>query len=294
MCFRADKSINIIMRIHIEGSRSDYDITGMSPKELLSFLPTLLTSNRSTKSLCFTVSPWPKEFRPRDCSFDSTRALTSWTLASYYDIKNDEAEQKRKGFLGANETEKCSICLCEFEQIDEGAVVKLSRCTGHYFHIDCIERYRERKDAMKCPVCQVIYGQLTGNMPDGVMQVELYPRGAMLCEGYPRAGVIQIKYSIPSGRLNHRVMFQGTSRQAYLPDTPEGREVLALLVIAFSRRHTFAVGTSVTTGKTNTVVWAGIHHKTGLTGGTRRFGYPDPTYFSRVKEEMAARGVMLE
>ena len=43
---------------------------------------------------------------------------------------------------------------------------------------------------------------------------------------------------------------------------------------------TFIVGTSLTTGQTNTAVWAGIHHKTSSHGGP--FGYPDKTYFSRV------------
>jgi len=53
------------------------------------------------------------------------------------------------------------------------------------------------------------------------------------------------------------------------------------------------VGTSVTTGKQNTVVWNGIHHKTSLGGGTQYFGYPDATYFNRVKEELASKGVTI-
>ena len=51
----------------------------------------------------------------------------------------------------------------------------------------------------------------------------------------------------------------------------------------------FTVGTSLTTGKKNTVVWAGIHHKTSLYEGP--FGYPDNTYFSRVQEELKARNI---
>jgi deltex-like protein len=41
-------------------------------------------------------------------------------------------------------------------------------------------------------------------------------------------------------------------------------------------------------------VWQGIHHKTSPNGGTSCFGYPDPTYFSRVKAELEDRGVKLE
>lgn len=39
------------------------------------------------------------------------------------------------------------------------------------------------------------------------------------------------------------------------------------------------------------VVWQGIHHKTSTSGGTSMFGYPDPTYFQRVRDELAGRGV---
>lgn len=38
--------------------------------------------------------------------------------------------------------------------------------------------------------------------------------------------------------------------------------------------------------------WAGLHHKTSPGGGT--FGWPDPTYFQRVRGELADRGVVLK
>jgi deltex-like protein len=87
------------------------------------------------------------------------------------------------------------------------------------------------------------------------------------------------------------VHYSGTGRHAYLPDTPEGREVLALLRKAFARKLLFTIGTSVTTGQTNTTVWNGVHHKTSTSGGPAYFGYPDPTYFDRVKLELAMKGV---
>ncbi len=52
---------------------------------------------------------------------------------------------------------------------------------------------------------------------------------------------------------------------------------------------TFSVGTSLTSGQKNTVVWAGVHHKTSLKGG--QFAYPDNTYMLRVTEELEARGI---
>lgn len=67
-----------------------------------------------------------------------------------------------------------------------------------------------------------------------------------------------------------------------------------MLIKAFERKHTMIVGTSVTTGEQNCVVWSGIHHKTNTHGGTSAFGYPDLTYFNRVKLELADRGITLE
>jgi deltex-like protein len=61
--------------------------------------------------------------------------------------------------------------------------------------------------------------------------------------------------------------YAGTSRTCYLPDTPEGREVLELLKIGWERRLLFRIGTSVTTGNSNCVVWNDVHHKTSLAGG---------------------------
>jgi len=53
----------------------------------------------------------------------------------------------------------------------------------------------------------------------------------------------------------------------------------------------FTVGRSVTTGKDNRIIFSGIHLKTSLQGGINKFGYPDPTYFKRVQEELALKGV---
>ncbi len=53
--------------------------------------------------------------------------------------------------------------------------------------------------------------------------------------------------------------------------------------VAFNRKLIFTVGRSVTTGLDNQTVWNGIHHKTSTSGGVASFGYPDPTYLTRVK-----------
>jgi len=66
--------------------------------------------------------------------------------------------------------------------------------------------------------------------------------------------------------------------------------VLELLAEAWRRRLTFTIGTSVTTGESNTVVWNEIHHKTSITND-RGHGYPDPNYLDNVIAELAAQGV---
>jgi len=149
-----------------------------------------------------------------------------------------------------------------------------------------------QKDSIRCAVCSKIYGILMGDMPAGKM-TWTYSQSSI--PAYPGFGMWTIDYRFPHGvSKTTNIPYKGTSRTAYLPDTPEGREVLALLVKAFERRHTFTIGTSVTTGQKNCVIWAGIHHKTAFTGGSTNYGYPDPTYFNRVKEELADRGVTLE
>ncbi|KAJ7374754.1 E3 ubiquitin-protein ligase dtx3l [Desmophyllum pertusum] len=114
--------------------------------------------------------------------------------------------------------------------------------------------------------------------------------------GYYDCGTITIDYSFPSGTQrpehpNPGQRYDGTHRTAYLPDNYEGREVLQLLRRAFDARMVFTVGTSVTSGQQNQVTWNDIHHKTSMSGGPQGFGYPDPGYLRRVKEDLAAKGI---
>jgi deltex-like protein len=119
------------------------------------------------------------------------------------------------------------------------------------------------------------------------MAMELVP--SLQCDSYP-PGTWVLTYQFNSG-VQDGISYSGNSRNAVLPNTKEGREILRLFIRAFYRRHIFKIGDSITNGTTDTVVWAGIHHKSNVSGGPAQFGFPDPTYFSRVKEELAARGV---
>ncbi|KAI8507643.1 ELMO domain-containing protein 1, partial [Branchiostoma belcheri] len=185
----------------------------------------------------------------------------------------------------SDKEDTCPICLCDFTR-------PVTTPCKHKFCADCL------KDAMKvsgqCPVCKSVIGRLKGNQPQGTMTHRTDYLGLPGYE-YCRS-TIEIHYYFPDGlqgseHPNPGKPYTGTSRRAYLPDNVEGREVLRLLQRAFDSRLVFTIGTSVTTGRTDTVVWNDIHHKTSKYGGPNSYGYPDPQYLTRVKEELAAKGI---
>lgn len=83
----------------------------------------------------------------------------------------------------------------------------------------------------------------------------------------------------------------GFPRVCYLPDCTKGQKVMRLLQVAWDRRLTFTIGTSVTTGANNTIVWNEIHHKTECHGNASGHGYPDPNYLDNVLMELESQGV---
>ena len=217
-------------------------------------------------------------------------------------------EQYEKFNKTTKEREKCPICLCEFydniisddtnstnlQPVDkyisqEIDVVKLFRCEDHFYHIECLLNYINQQTGFKCAICQKIYGIIMGNMPPGTISAKFDEK--LKCAGFPNNGTIELSYNFKSGKINGK-SYAGTSRMTFIPNTKEGRIVLGLLKIAFDRKLTFTIGTSVTTGQQDCVVWNGIHHKTQVSGGATNYGYPDPTYFNRVTKELAAKGVI--
>jgi deltex-like protein len=188
----------------------------------------------------------------------------------------------------------CVICCDDFG--DTRSVVHLSQCGTHYFHENCIAA-SFKPGFISCPVCQTIYGIRTGTQPKGTMKHTTSSSEKLA--GYEKYGCITINYNFKDGiqEAHHPSpgsTYAGTSRTAYLPDSPEGRNVLKLLQLAFERQLVFTIGTSVTTGASNCVIWNGIHHKTSQAGGSTNFGYPDETYLARVSDELKAKGVTFE
>ncbi|XP_059575304.1 probable E3 ubiquitin-protein ligase DTX3 [Alligator mississippiensis] len=192
------------------------------------------------------------------------------------------------GGSGEEEPEsQCPICLGEIQNRKT-----LEQCR-HAFCEGCITRALQVKRA--CPMCGRFYGRLVGNQPENGRMLVSKDSGLLL-PGYEKYGTIIIQYVFPPGvqgaeHPNPGVRYPGTTRVAYLPDCPEGNKVLGLFRKAFDQRLTFTIGTSMTTGRANVITWNDIHHKTNCTGGPQLFGYPDPTYLSRVQEELRAKGI---
>jgi len=219
-------------------------------------------------------------------------------LELYYKIKYDDFNKH------AIDEEKCSICQCSFYEEDlknktlneikeihakkdDHNVILLNKCKDHFFHDECLLSMMGSKEFIKCPNCNKLYGIMTGDQPFGIFTAKVIN---YKCSGY-KENTIQLYYEFPDGIING-TSYKGTTRNAYLPNTKEGKEILALFKITFDRKLMYIIGTSVTTGENNVVVWNGVHHKTNLDGGAQYFGYPDPTYFNRVKEEIAAKGIV--
>ncbi|KAL8615431.1 hypothetical protein ACOMHN_036251 [Nucella lapillus] len=184
----------------------------------------------------------------------------------------------------AHSPDPCSICHSEPDN------PKALTC-GHVFCTSCIDQWFQTKPT--CPTCNSIQGTVRGDQPkDGIMGMKYSSFSA--CDGFPQ-GMYTVDYWFPSGKQkenhpNPGKWYNSTRRIAFLPDTAEGRKVLMLLKVAFDRRLIFTVGKSATTDSVG-IIWNDIHHKTLCSGGAESHGYPDPTYLTRVQEELAAKGV---
>lgn len=182
---------------------------------------------------------------------------------------------------------ECSICL---QTINDGEAVTTHKCDAgtHAFHEQCLKPWLSQ--ARKCPVCQKSVGIYQGTQP-----LETSDFMAVETRGFSLAGyncpTLVITYHIADGiqKDNHPnpgENYYGTSRRAYLPFNNEGCDILRLLKVAWDNKCIFKVGTSLTTGEDNVVCWGIIPHKTvpnTHATETVEFGYPDNSYFDRVR-----------
>ncbi|XP_068271545.1 probable E3 ubiquitin-protein ligase DTX2 isoform X2 [Nyctibius grandis] len=209
---------------------------------------------------------------------------------------------------GSPADEDCVICMeklsspsgysdtCKSSTIKPEAVGHLN--CQHSFHMLCVLAMYSNgnKDgSLQCPSCKIVYGEKTGTQPKGKMEISAFPQSL---PGHRDCGTIQIVYHISEGiqgpehpNPGKPYTARGFPRYCYLPNNEKGRKVLGLLTVAWKRRLIFTVGTSNTTGESNTVVWNEIHHKTEMDANLSGHGYPDPSYLDNVLAELAAQGV---
>ena len=135
-----------------------------------------------------------------------------------------------------------------------------------------------------------------GPCPEGSMAIIW--DGHRHCDGYQHCGTFMLTYTIPAGKqsLCHHFpgkSFTGTKRVAFVPGDFHGRDggyhLVKRLRSAFMNGLVFDVGTSLTTGKANQVVWASITHKSKQTRNIH--GFPDPNFFTKCNTELDSLGV---
>ncbi|NXS31107.1 DTX3L ligase, partial [Pomatostomus ruficeps] len=226
-----------------------------------------------------------KKKAPLSFDLSSQEATGASTKKSSVRKKNKLSSEGQTQAKTEEKEEECPICM---ERIKNKET--LEKCK-HAFCKSCIDRAMAYKQA--CPICNTICGVLRGNQPEGTMSVTTT---RFSLPGYPNCDTIQIDYHMSGGiqtssHPNPGQRYGPAYRRAYLPDSEEGREILQLLRRAFNQKLIFTVGQSRTTGEQSVITWNDIHHKTSITGGPTKFGYPDPSYLQRVRSELKAKGI---
>lgn len=201
---------------------------------------------------------------------------------------------------------QCSICMDalwdakyteDFRTQPEGTAHMPTRprvCADHVFHLGCLRTWL--KDKPSCPLCRQQLVVLTGYQPQtegSEMTVLRDPRplpdhagsGTLVVQFFVAAGVQDLDCPLPGEP------FGALRFTTYLPDNPEGEEVVRLLRLAWNRRLLFRMGMNPATGRVDRLVLNGFELKTQRTGGFAGNGYPDPSYLSRLKSDLREVGV---
>jgi len=186
--------------------------------------------------------------------------------------------------------DECAICLCDNDSDS------LTLPCGHSYHRACLEALikSSAKTYLECPTCKKVYGTKTGNMPTTGKIKHILTNHRL--PGYENCGCIEITYYFSPGIQGPEHPQPGQPynchafpRKAYLPDNKEGEMALHGIYMAWNQRLLFTIGTSLTTGMSNTITWNDIHMKTQPSGG--QHGYPDPNYLTNLKDDLSVRGI---
>jgi|EP01046_Picozoa_sp_COSAG06_P021456 hypothetical protein len=135
---------------------------------------------------------------------------------------------------GAYDPAECDVITTE--PFGAGPVVELG-CSGSVRGTRCVFRQDSVESALRsnhgrCPVCREHYAALSkGTQGSGEMSVRL--NAGLQCSGFPSsAGTFTIRYTFGNG-VQTSVMpqpgqrYTGTSRDAYYPNTAEGRKAVS-------------------------------------------------------------------
>ena len=148
----------------------------------------------------------------------SLQELTNYQTVSVQDVAKKVRSELELKQRKADDEERCPICFCDLldcdlldaDQIaaftDPDDVVRMSQCTDHYFHRECLENQLKGQTYLKCAVCSHTYGERTGDMPSGTMTVERQP---FSCEGYEKVPTWTIVYAFPGGTTTTGKRYQG-------------------------------------------------------------------------------------
>ncbi|PAA84524.1 hypothetical protein BOX15_Mlig007561g3 [Macrostomum lignano] len=186
----------------------------------------------------------------------------------------------------------CELCC---EPLSMAKPAAAFHCNRGQLCVTCVRRLNDPAAPGNglCPLCMDRYRPAVGSQPaNGTMTVT---KEALSLPGHPGYATQVVTYTFGPGvqgreHPNPGLPYRGVSRVTYFPDSPEGRAIVERLQAAFRGRAVFTIGTSATTGMDNTITWATVHHKTRIDGGPEGHGYPDPTYLTRIGEELTALG----
>ncbi|KAJ8376939.1 hypothetical protein SKAU_G00075190 [Synaphobranchus kaupii] len=168
----------------------------------------------------------------------------------------------------AAEVETCPLCMEPLQK-------KQRLICTHAFCAACLERSVETL-GLQCPVCRKAL-KVVGDQPEGEMTWEQTMFRDFL-----------VTYNIPSGiqmeaNPNPGKPFTGIQTKGWLPNSPEGQEVLKLLQRAFEQKLVFTV--AATDGAADRVVFTDIPHA-GKMSESYQHGF-----LQEVKAALRAKGI---
>mmetsp|Transcript_11672 Transcript_11672/g.25348 ORF Transcript_11672/g.25348 Transcript_11672/m.25348 type:complete len:541 (+) Transcript_11672:101-1723(+) len=163
---------------------------------------------------------------------------------------------------------------------------------GHVFHRSCIEASLHHHP--KCPTCgdSGCIEPPLGTSPSGTMHHSILRDKP--CPGFADSpSTILIEYDVPHATQKPYHPHPGRNfhgflrRKAYLPNNDAGRDLLTRIIYAWKRGLVFSVGTSKTSGRSDSIVWSSlVPHKTSFKGGPH--GWPDEDYLRVCHEKLNA------